>query len=450
MKLHLVSLGCARNQVDSEMMLGRLQARGWDLTDAPETAAVIIINTCSFIEAAANESIDTILALAEYKRKGVCRRLIVTGCLPERYREAITASLPEVDLFLGTGAYDQIEKGMADVMPAGMCVLPDPNQTELAGAHLPRVTSEPHLAYLKIAEGCSSRCTYCIIPKLRGNHRSRSIGDITAEARKLAHAGVRELVLVAQDTTNYGGDLSPPVELRHLLEELSGLSDNLWIRFLYGHPRHMQPTLIQTVAQLPNVCSYFDIPIQHASDRMLKRMGRGYTRDDLCRLFEAIRTLAPEAALRTTTMVGFPGETDQDVDELLTLMDDIRFDNLGVFAYSDADDLPSHRLADHVPENIAQERRDHLMGHQREISAEINQKYLDQTLSVLVEECLEDNLFLGRHAFQAPEVDGTTYVHVKSPDVGVKTGEFTRVQIIDTLEYDLVGEARATGSAIGQ
>lgn len=447
MKLHLVSLGCARNQVDSEMMLGRLKARGWRVTDTPETAAVIIVNTCSFIEAAANESIDTILTMAQYKHRGVCRRLIVAGCLPERYREEITASLPEVDLFLGTGAYDQIEKGVTGMMPAGTCVLPDPNQTELAGANLPRVTSEPHLAYLKIAEGCSSRCTYCIIPKLRGNHRSRTIGDITSEARKLIDAGVRELVLVAQDTTNFGGDLSPPAELRHLLEQLSGLSDNLWIRFLYGHPSHMQPALIQTVAQLPNVCSYFDIPVQHASDRMLKRMGRGYTRDDLYRLFDAIRTLAPEAALRTTTMVGFPGETDQDVDELLTLMDDVRFDNLGVFAYSDADDLPSHRLADPVPGTIAQARRDQLMGRQREISEEINRKYLDQTLNVLVEECLEDNLFLGRHARQAPEVDGTTYVHVKSPDTGVKTGAFARVRIFDTLEYDLVGEALATGNA---
>jgi ribosomal protein S12 methylthiotransferase len=440
MKLHLVSLGCARNQVDSEMMLGRLRERGWEITVEPGTAEVIVVNTCSFIEAAANESIDTILALAAFKQTGLCRRLIVTGCLPERYREEIVASLPEVDLFLGTGAYDQIEQGVEDLSEKPACALPDPNRTELATAHLPRMITEPHTAYLKIAEGCSSRCTYCIIPKLRGNHRSRSMVDITAEARKLLDAGVREMVLVAQDTTYYGKDLSPPADLNQLMLQLSDLSQDFWIRFLYGHPSRMETSLIKTVAARANICSYFDIPIQHASDRLLKRMGRRYTREDLIRMFDTIRTLVPNASLRTTAIVGFPGETDADIETLLSLMEKIRFDHLGIFSYSDADDLPSHRLSGHVSGKLAEARRAYLMGRQQEISRKNNEKYLGQTLSVLVEEVAEDNLFIGRHAGQAPEVDGITYIRVKSPHCVVKRGSFTRVRIIDTLEYDLVGE----------
>lgn len=440
MKLHLVSLGCARNQVDSEMMLGRLRERGWEITEEPDTAEVIVVNTCSFIEAAANESIDTILSLAACKQTGVCRRLIVAGCLPERYREKIVASLPEVDLFLGTGAYDQIEKGVEDLMGKGACVLPDPNQTELTSAHLPRMITEPHTAYLKIAEGCSSRCTYCVIPKLRGNHRSRPMADITAEARKLIQAGVREIVLVAQDTTHYGKDLHPSVDLNHLLLQLSDLSEDTWIRFLYGHPSRVDTALIKTVEDRANICSYFDIPIQHASDRILKRMGRGYGREDLVRMFDTLRAFAPDASLRTTAIVGFPGETDADLEALVSLMEAVKFDHLGVFTYSDADDLPSHRLSGHVSEKTAQARLAHVMGRQREISRAINEKYLGRILAVLVEERPEGNLFIGRHAGQAPEVDGITYIHVKAPHSLVKTGIFTRVRIIDTLEYDLVGE----------
>ncbi|MDX9785592.1 MAG: 30S ribosomal protein S12 methylthiotransferase RimO [Desulfobacterales bacterium] len=440
MKLHLVSLGCARNQVDSEMMLGRLQARGWAITDAPEAAEVIIVNTCSFIEPAANESIDTILALAAFKRTGACRKLIVTGCLPERYREEIAESLPEVDLFLGTGAYEQIETAVQDTLRPGMCLLPDPNRTELTTAHLPRVTTDAHTAYLKIAEGCDSRCTYCIIPALRGNHRSRPVEDLIAEARTLIRAGVKELVLVAQDTTDYGGDLIPAVNLNHLLLQLSDLSEAIWIRFLYGHPSRLDRSLIQTVAQRDNLCAYFDIPIQHADDRLLKRMGRGYRQRDLYRLFETIRAIAPNAALRTTVMVGFPGETDKDVDTLISFMETIQFDNLGCFTYSDSQDLPSHRLRGRVTEKIAKERRNRVMRCQRELSEKKNEKYLGQTLTVLIEESLEENLFAGRHALQAPEVDGTTYVHLRGAKTRPAPGDFAQVRVIDTLEYDVVSE----------
>jgi ribosomal protein S12 methylthiotransferase len=441
MNLHLVSLGCARNQVDSEMMLGRLRKNGWRITDTPEAADVIIVNTCSFIEAAADESIDTILALAEYKNTGVCRRLIVTGCLPERYREKIAQSLPEVDIFLGTGAYDEIDRATRDALPPGACLLPDPNRTGLRTARLPRVVSAPHLAYLKIAEGCDSRCTYCIIPRLRGNHRSRPLEDVVAEARSLIDAGARELVLVAQDTTRYGWDLTPPTDLNRLLLELSDLSDAVWIRFLYAHPGRLNAELIRTVAERDNICSYFDLPIQHASDRMLQRMGRGYTRQDLFRLFETIGALAPEAALRTTVMVGFPGETEADVDALISFIDTVRFDHLGTFAYSDAEDLPSHLLQGHIPGKVAQARLDRVMQRQQEISTAENEKFRGRTLTVLAEEQLEARLFLGRHALQAPEVDGATYIHVKSPQAVVRIGDFTPVRIFDTLTYDVVGNA---------
>jgi ribosomal protein S12 methylthiotransferase len=423
------------------MMLGRLRERGWEITGDPDAAEVIVVNTCSFIESAANESIDTILSLATCKQTGVCRRLIVTGCLPERYRAEIVASLPEVDLFLGTGAYDMIEKGVEDLLGTENCLLPDPNRTELVNAPFPRMITEPQSAYLKIAEGCNSRCTYCIIPKLRGNHRSRTMADITAEARKLIDAGVREIVLVAQDTTNYGRDLLPPSDLNHLLLQLSDLSENIWIRFLYGHPNRLDAALIKTVASRPNICSYFDIPIQHASDSLLQRMGRRYSRDDLYRVFDTLRTLAPEASLRTTAIVGFPGETDADVETLIAFMEKIRFDHLGVFTYSDADDLPSHGLSGHVSKKVAEARLAQVMGRQLEISRENNEKHLGRTLTVLVEESPEENIFIGRHSGQAPEVDGITYVHVKPAHSMVTTGSFTRVRIIDTLEYDLVGEA---------
>lgn len=421
-------------------MLGRLQAKGWNLTDEPETAEVIIVNTCSFIEPAASESIDTILALAAYKRSGACRKLIVTGCLPERYREEIAESLPEVDLFLGTGAYDQIETAVRETQRPGMCLLPDPNRTELTTAHVPRVTTDPHTAYLKIAEGCDSRCTYCIIPALRGNHRSRPIEDLISEARILLGAGVKELVLVAQDTTHYGADLIPATSLKSLLLALSDLSDPIWIRFLYGHPGRVDKSLIQSIAQRDNLCTYFDIPIQHAEDRMLKRMGRGYGRADLYRLFETIRAIAPEAALRTTVMVGFPGETEKDVDTLISFMEMIRFDHLGGFIYSDSQDLPSHRLRGRVPPKVAKDRLDRVMQCQRVISEKNNEKYLGQPLQVLIEEVLEENVFAGRHALQAPEVDGITYVHFRGAGTLPAPGDFIPVRVIDTLEYDVVSE----------
>lgn len=447
-KLYLESLGCARNQVDSEIMNGRLKKAGWSLTDDPAEAATIVVNTCSFIESAAQESVDAILELAEYKKEGSCSRLVVTGCLPERYREDIVTSLPEVDVFLGTGAYDQIISAVQDPKFTNQCVLPDPDLVSLQDKDSPRSLSQPYLAYLKIAEGCSKACTYCIIPKLRGSQHSRPPEDIISEAGQLIAGGAKELVLVAQDTTAYGRDLAQPVNLGQLLVKLASAefggghnSDGPWFRVLYGHPESIEESFIKTVAAFHNVCSYFDIPIQHASTSVLKRMGRQYTRSNLARLFDRIRSQVPDAVLRTTIIVGFPGETDQDFEQLMEFAEEVRFDHLGVFIYSDSDDLASHRLAGHVPKDVARERYHQIMSAQSGISSENNQKYIGKIVKVLVEESLENHLFAGRTTFQAPEVDGISYINTSPLPFNLKIGSFADMRVTDAMEYDLMGEA---------
>jgi len=435
MKLHLVSLGCAKNLVDSEVMLGRLIKAGWHITQDPGNADTIVINTCSFIESAVNESIDTILELARYKRNGGCRRLIITGCLPERFREAIVESLPEVDVFLGTGAFDKIEAAVNGTLNGKNCILPDPNSISYREQE-PRIRSSAYTAYLKVAEGCSRHCTYCIIPKLRGKQRSRRLEDIAAEAQNMVSSGVRELILIAQDTTHYGMDLQPPVPLYRLIEKISEISDNIWIRILYGHVESIEDSFIRTVAEHRNICAYFDVPIQHASDKILKKMGRNYSSHDLYRLFDKIRSSVPEAALRTSIIVGFPGETDKDFKTLSTFISDIRFDNLGVFIYSDAEDLPSHKLKGHIPEHVARDRFNRLMASQQKISLLNNRKHIGKVYDVLVEKPSGNTFYKGRTYFQAPEVDGMTDIH----STNLQIGSFVNVKIEDASEYDLTGK----------
>jgi len=445
MKLNLLSLGCAKNLVDSEGMLNRLSDAGWILTDEPAEADIIVVNTCGFIETAINESIDAILELAAFREHGNCKRLIVAGCLPQRFGADIARALPEVDIFLGTGAFDQIvqaaegEIETRNLKPdAPLCVLPDPNASEFARSYKTGLNWEfgSHAAYIKVAEGCSRHCTYCIIPKLRGKQRSRTPDDILAQAWDMIESGVRELILIAQDTTGYGSDLQDMPGLGGLLERISDLSPDIWIRFLYGHPESIDRAVIRIAAERPNICSYFDIPIQHASTRILKKMGRHYSRGDLYRLFDKIRSADPEASLRTTMITGFPGESDEDFELMLKFAEDIRFDHLGVFTYSDAEDIPSHRLPGHVPKKTATDRCDRLMSRQSGISLKNNEKYMGKTLRAIVDEKLEANLFAGRTMFQSPEVDGLTYIHADNLDIG----SFVRVKITDVLEYDLVGE----------
>lgn len=436
MLFYLESLGCARNQVDSETMASRLRAAGCRQAEDPADADVIVVNTCSFIEAAADESIDTILALAEYKTKGRCRRLVVAGCLPERYRQDTAGALPEVDMFLGTGAVDRIVDAVQSAAPAGTCLLPDPDAID-SRCVVERQPFNAHAAYLKIAEGCSRGCTYCIIPKLRGRQKSRPLDVITAEARWLIEQGVRELTLVAQETTDYGRDLNPPMDLARLLQNLARLDSSTWIRFLYGHPQSITPAVLQAVAKFDNLCPYFDLPIQHAASSVLRRMGRRYTADDLLKLFSQIRSAVPNAALRTTVLVGFPGESEQDYQVLKEFIEQVGFDHLGVFAYSDAADLPSHNLAHHVDAQLAQKRLDELMTIQQRISEQKLYRMHSRELTVLVESQAEPGMWLGRSMFQAPEVDGAVLVQSKRP---VEPGQFIQVRILDSLSYDLIGE----------
>jgi ribosomal protein S12 methylthiotransferase len=437
MNIHFVSLGCARNQVDSETMMGRLARAGHHMTDDPAAGEVIIVNTCSFIESAINESIDTILELAKYKTSGSCRRMIVAGCLPERFQQEIADELAEIDIFLGTGAFDKIVEAVDSETEPQTCILPDPDVVGLVEDGARRIRSIPHMAYLKIAEGCDKHCTYCIIPKLRGRQKSRLQEHILTEAATLIQTGVKELVLVAQDTTAYGRDLDLSGGLSGLLQALSELSNEIWIRVLYGHPNSIDTDVIRTIHEAPNICSYFDIPIQHASGAVLKRMGRHYSDGDLFDLFKTIRTLSSSACLRTTLIVGFPGETDTDFDTLMRFVERVRFDHLGVFMYSDSEDLPSHKLSGHVSEDVAKTRYDTIMSRQATISLENNRKYIGRTIQVLVDEMPEENVYIGRAVFQAPEVDGVTFIHAGE----LRVGSFADVRITDALEYDLIGEA---------
>jgi len=436
-QIFLVSLGCARNQVDSELMLGMLTAAGWEVAPDPEDAAAIVINTCSFIESAADESIDTVLEMAAYKKEGVCQKLVVAGCLPERYREQISAALPEVDAFLGTGAYAEILRVIEEPVAKGTCLLPDPDTIHLQGPDAARrLDVGVPTAYLKIAEGCSRHCTYCIIPKLRGKQKSRLPEDILAEAGSLAARGIKEVVLVAQDTTFYGQDIGLETGLAGLLDGLAAACPDMWIRFLYGHPESIRPDVFAVVARRANVCAYFDIPIQHAADRVLKKMGRHYTAGDLLRLFDRIRETVADAALRTTVITGFPGETEAEFEALVAFIQKVRFDHLGVFTYSDSEDLPSHYLPDPVPGRVASERRDLLMARQLEISREKNARWMGRDVDVLVEENPEAGIYIGRTPWQAPEVDGLTILHGDH----IEKGTIVRARIEDTLEYDLIGK----------
>ncbi len=436
-RVFLASLGCAKNQVDSEQMLALLRRAGWRVTRDPEEAAVIVVNTCSFIESAADESIDAILELARMKEEGACRRLVVTGCLPQRYRQAITEALPEVDVFVGTGGIDAIVDAVAGTLPAG-CYLPDPARAATAGP-LERVLEEGPTAYLKIAEGCDRRCTYCIIPRLRGRQQDRSVEELMAEARMLIAAGKKELVLVAQETTAYGRRQAGAAGLDTLLGELAALDRGVWIRLMYGHPASLTAEVIEAMARWDNICRYLDIPVQHASDRVLKAMGRAYGADHLRRLFTDIRDRLPGVSLRTTLLTGFPGETEDDFQRLLDFVKEIRFDHLGVFMYSDSDDLAAHALPAHVPVEVAEERRERLMELQLGISAQRMRRYVEKTIDVLLETPLEEGLYQGRGAHQAPEVDGMTIVKVAPGKRGLKSGSFVPVRITEALDYDLMG-----------
>ncbi len=436
MKLHWVSLGCAKNQVDGEWMKARCRDAGWQLVDAPQEADTIVVNTCGFIEAAVSESIDTILDLARWKTEGACRALVVIGCLVERYRERLRQLLPEVDLFIGTAGFDRIVPMIEMAQDLHGCYLPALERIDAAAPAPERSLPPSRSAYIKIAEGCNRRCTYCIIPYLRGRQKSRPLEAVVSEARQLIEAGAQEVILVAQETTAYGCDLDRGPRLADLLAALATLSDGVWIRFLYGHPETIDDRLIDVVRDVPNVLPYFDIPIQHGSDRVLRRMGRGYGQQDIVRLIEMIRERIPQAVIRTTVMTGFPGESRADFQALLTLVRQLRFEHLGAFVYSDAEDLPSHRLSDPVSKRTARARKDRLMAMQMDISRKWLTTFLHQQEPLLVEHRLEDGLYGGRAWFQAPEVDGMVLIAAQDLTIGSRIP----VRITGSLDYDLLGE----------
>ena len=438
MNVHLISLGCSRNLVDSEVMLGRLLEAGHTITSHESDADCVVVNTCSFIRPAVDESIDTILEMGKWKQQVRGRRLIVVGCLPQRYGTDLAKALGEVDVFLGTGAFDRIIEAVKGSLVGSHMLLPRPGGGPLCHAEAPRLRTTPsHFAYLKIAEGCSDRCTYCIIPKLRGSQRSRPIEEVLSEARTFAEAGVKELILVAQNTSAYGKDLDLGYGLEHLLTELAALCQATWIRVLYGHPDYFTHGIIETVATHDKICSYFDIPIQHIRESILKRMGRRSNSEDILKLLRHIREQVPGAALRTTLMVGFPGETEDDFESLLDLIQEVRFDHLGAFMYSDEKDLLSSRLGGHVAQAAKQERLDRLMTLQARLARENNQKYVGSTLAVLVERRADESngRWVGRASFQAPEIDGVVYLE----EGEAIPGTFVNARITAAHEYDLTG-----------
>jgi len=440
MIIFLETLGCSRNQVDSEIMLGKLVEAGHTITRDPSLAQVIIVNTCGFISTASDEAVDVILELAKFKETGVCEKLIATGCLAQRYKddENLVVTLPEVDAFLGTAACEQIVEAVENSDTQPLILFPDPNKRPFQDLSVQRELITDFYSYIKVSEGCNRKCTYCIIPKLRGIQRSRPKDDISREAKDLVSRGVNEIILTAENTTDYGRDFKGQTGFEHVLISLADTlaKDHAWIRFLYTHPNSLTEPIIQIVKNYKNICSYYDVPIQHASSNILKKMGRPYTHEDLYALFKTIRKIDPEAALRTTIIVGFPGESEEDFNIAMKFIEDIGFDHLGVFIYSDSDDLKSHLLKDHVPYEIAEQRHDMIMAAQAKISKKVNEKLLGKTFEVLVEENPEPGVFLGRTMFQAPEVDGVTFIYAN----GLEIGTFVNVRITQGFEYDIAGE----------
>jgi len=438
-KVGFVSLGCAKNLVDTEVMLGALVEGGHEITASQQEAEIIVVNTCGFIDKAKEESVNTILEMAGHKSQGACRRLIVAGCLVERYRQNILQEIPEVDAVIGTNEIPDILKVCgSELSPTPVF---EPREAYLYSDEDPRVITTPsHTAYIKIAEGCDHPCTFCVIPKMRGKFRSRTAESVLKEAQKLAAQGVREINLIAQDSTMYGWDLGKKRGLAELVRDLAELDGIEWIRFLYTYPNTIYDELLDVVAETEKVCNYIDMPLQSASRQVLKRMKRGGNRGSLERLISRIRERVPEVTLRTTLIVGFPGETETDFQELLDFVEEVQFDRLGVFAYSDEEDSESYRLEGKVAATLKKERVDRVMELQAGISKAKNQRLVDRKLPVLVEGLSSetDLLWEGRLKTQAPEIDGVVYLNAGVTSE-TRPGEIRTVHITGAFEYDLIG-----------
>ena len=438
MNILFVSLGCDKNLVDSEVMLGLLAQKGHQMVDSEEEADVIVVNTCCFINDAKEESIQTILEMAEYKKDGSIKALIVTGCLAQRYKQEIMDEIEEVDAVLGTTSYDKIVEVIEEALQGHKTLeltdidaLPTVDSKRL-------VTTGGHFAYLKIAEGCDKHCTYCIIPKIRGNFRSVPMERLIKEATDLVEQGVKEIILVAQETTLYGKDLYGEKSLHILLRKLCEIGGLRWIRILYCYPEEITDELIQVIKEEDKICKYLDIPIQHASDGVLKRMGRRTSKQQLIDTVKKLREEIPGIALRTTLITGFPGETEEQHEELMEFVDEMEFDRLGVFTYSPEEDTPAATMLDQIEESVKEDRQAELMELQQEIAFDLAERMIGKEVIVMFEgKVADENVYVGRTYMDAPNVDGLIFVETNEE---LMSGDFAKVKITGALEYDLIGE----------
>ena len=438
MKLLFISLGCDKNLVDSEVMLGELSKRGYTFTEDETEADIIVINTCCFINDAKEESVNTILEMAEYKTAGSCKALIVTGCLAQRYRQEIIDEIPEVDAVLGTTSFDHICEAVDEALKGQNLTKFDDLQKLVKSENHRMLTTGGHYAHLKIAEGCDKHCTYCIIPKIRGTFRSVPMEELVEEAKYLVSQGVKELILVAQETTLYGVDLYGEKSLHKLLRELCKIPGLYWIRIQYCYPEEIYDELIQTIAEEPKVCHYLDLPIQHCNDAILKRMGRRTNKQQLMDKIEQLRAAIPDIALRTTLIAGFPGETPEAHEEMMQFVNDMEFDRLGCFAYSAEEDTPAATFSDQVPQELKEEWRDEIMELQSEVCADLAEDMIGRELYVMVEGKVADEAaYIGRTYKDAPGVDG--YIFIQTGEA-LMSGDFVKVRVTGAIDYDLIGE----------
>ena len=438
MNILFISLGCDKNLVDSEVMLGLLDSRGYQIVDDETIADVIVVNTCCFIHDAKEESIQTILEMAEYKKTGRLKALVVTGCLAQRYQQEIIDEIPEVDAVLGTASYDKIAEAIDEALDGHTeMYLEDIDRLpQVSSKRL--VTTGGHYAYLKIAEGCDKHCTYCIIPKVRGNYRSVPMEQLLKEAKELAEGGVKELILVAQETTVYGQDIYGEKSLHCLLRELCKIDGIQWIRLLYCYPEEIDANLIQVMKEEPKICHYLDLPIQHASDTILKKMGRRTSKAQLVDTIRTLRKEIPDITLRTTLITGFPGETEEQHQELVAFVDEMEFDRLGVFTYSPEENTPAAEMPDQIPEEVKEDRQAELMELQQEIAFDLAEDMIDREVLVMIEgKVADENAYVGRTYRDAPNVDGLIFINT---DEELISGDFAKVKVTGAMEYDLIGE----------
>lgn len=433
--VHIVTLGCSKNDVDSSMMYSLLDKNKYQMVNEASKADILIVNTCGFIDAAKEESIDTILESVGYKNEGKCKKVLLSGCLAQRYPEELIKEIPEIDGIIGTGNIDYINE-LLDRSLAGDLFIKTDN---LNSAYIEGIRKEvvKTTEYVKISEGCNNNCSYCIIPSLRGKNRSRKIEDIYSEVDYLVSKGAREIILIAQNTTDYGIDLYSKYSLAKLIKEISKIEDLKWIRVLYLYPDHFTEELIEEFKNNEKLINYVDMPLQHISDDVLKRMNRKTSKDHIIKTLKNLRKSVPDIVIRTTFIVGFPGESDDDFNQLVDFIEDIKFDKLGIFEYSLEEGTGAASLDEQISDSLKEKRKNEIMAIQSEISADILSKNIGKRLEVLIEEQVDEENYVGRTYMDSPEIDGVTYVH-SNKELGI--GSFVEVNVVDSLDYDLVGE----------